>query len=887
MFALRTKCFVALMMIVLTGCKEDGCGVPVDKAVNLTVLKSALTLKMESATPLDPLEFLLDSTIVWDDIELSLNLKGKPLSTTHLSLSANGLKLTSRNGRPVHGAMVYTSKKNSSNLVLKFAHLSVNGAESFASFLSRLKKNKGTLVLQVERFERGNSGKTVVLEIIDGVLAFKGKSKKVCTQPTPTTTPTPTPAPTPTPVPEVPVTTITAMDPAKSPTASTSALFSFASSVDGSTFWCSLDQAMAEACSSPQAYSGLLSGVHSFRVYAQSPQGALETLGAMASWTVDAISPSVTISNANSLPSLTNSNAISFEFSASKTGSTFKCALDGGVAALCSSPLSYSALSEGLHSFSVTAVDALGNVSKAPAIFKWTVDRTVPETAFIDIMAPDTITNSTGKTLTFQASESSLFECALDGATFASCQSPVVLSAMTEGDHRFEVRAIDAAGNQGPAASYAWSVDLTAPSVTVGVTAPSPGVTNAKNISVEFAASEPATLYCSMDGAPSVVCTSPLSMPDVTEGDHRVELTAVDLAGNIGPSQVLQWQMDFSAPNISLGDVLPSASSYLSTHDVSISVNVPEGARLMAVINGEPAVESANPLLLSDLPEGPQEISFQAFDAAGNASEILTHAFIVDRTIPRLSLQVENPSSWVNLDRNSFTFSATEEVKYECALDGSGFSNCESPVNYAGLADGEHAFQVRGVDFAGNVSRLSEYHWTIDTQAPTTLMAANIAGTGASFALSSSESPASYLCALDGAAFAPCGAVMSYAGLAEGLHSFQARAVDAAGNVDPVGATRSWTVDTIAPVASNWLTSVTTNSITVTWTTNEPATTQVRYGLGFNASQATAEILDLTTSHSVKLSGLSSNSTYTLQIYGKDASGNAFLSATRTVKTNR
>ena len=49
-------------------------------------------------------------------------------------------------------------------------------------------------------------------------------------------------------------------------------------------------------------------------------------------------------------------------------------------------------------------------------------------------------------------------------------------------------------------------------------------------------------------------------------------------------------------------------------------------------------------------------------------------------------------------------------------------------------------------------------------------------------------------CSLDGAAFSPCASPAVYAGLATGSHTFQVRATDSAGNVDPTPATRTWTV---------------------------------------------------------------------------------------------
>lgn len=64
----------------------------------------------------------------------------------------------------------------------------------------------------------------------------------------------------------------------------------------------------------------------------------------------------------------------------------------------------------------------------------------------------------------------------------------------------------------------------------------------------------------------------------------------------------------------------------------------------------------------------------------------------------------------------------------------------------------------------------------------------------ASFSFSSSE-PAGFDCRLDNEAFAACGSPKTYSGLANGLHSFQVRARDAAGNLDPTPATRFWVVN--------------------------------------------------------------------------------------------
>ncbi len=52
---------------------------------------------------------------------------------------------------------------------------------------------------------------------------------------------------------------------------------------------------------------------------------------------------------------------------------------------------------------------------------------------------------------------------------------------------------------------------------------------------------------------------------------------------------------------------------------------------------------------------------------------------------------------------------------------------------------------------------------------------------------------------MDAAAFAVCTSPHTTPQLSDGAHSFEVRAIDAAGNADPTPATRSFTVDTAAP----------------------------------------------------------------------------------------
>src|SRR5205823_7342133 len=71
--------------------------------------------------------------------------------------------------------------------------------------------------------------------------------------------------------------------------------------------------------------------------------------------------------------------------------------------------------------------------------------------------------------------------------------------------------------------------------------------------------------------------------------------------------------------------------------------------------------------------------------------------------------------------------------------------------------------------------------------------------TAPSCSFSSTESPSTVQCSLDGAAFAACTSPQSYSGLAAGNHTFQVRAIDQVGNVDATPASYTWTIDLAPP----------------------------------------------------------------------------------------
>jgi len=95
------------------------------------------------------------------------------------------------------------------------------------------------------------------------------------------------------------------------------------------------------------------------------------------------------------------------------------------------------------------------------------------------------------------------------------------------------------------------------------------------------------------------------------------------------------------------------------------------------------------------------------------------------------------------------------------------------------------------------------------------------------------------------------------------------------------------TADNIAPTISGVNFSIVTeSSAIITWITDEPATSQVKYEKTENISSTTPIDENLTTNHNVTLTKLDSGTTYNFVVISKDASGNEATSASnQTFKT--
>ena len=219
--------------------------------------------------------------------------------------------------------------------------------------------------------------------------------------------------------------------------------------------------------------------------------------------------------------------------------------------------------------------------------------------------------------------------------------------------------------------------------------------------------------------------------------------------------------------------------------------------------------------------------------------------------------------------------------------------------NTTTATNGTHTLAARARDAAGNIGDSAPTAVIVDNQPPTGTVQINggAAATNSrtvTLSLSATDALSNVTqmrFSNNGTSFS---AAESYAptktwtlSSGAGTKTVYAQFRDAAGNWSS-SATDTIVLDTTAPtISSRTATNITANSATITWTTNEPATSKVDYGPTTSYGSTTTLDPNLVTSHNVTLVGLSANTTYNYRVRSIDAAGNERVSANSTFRTAR
>lgn len=149
---------------------------------------------------------------------------------------------------------------------------------------------------------------------------------------------------------------------------------------------------------------------------------------------------------------------------------------------------------------------------------------------------PPNPSNSNDAAFTYSASPSAgaSFQCSLDAATFAACPAGgITYMDLADGEHTFQVRAVNSAGTDPSPASYTWTIDTSLPPPPdTTITAGPSGRTRDRTPTFRFRSDlTGATFQCKLDSRPYRSCTSPFTTARLSFGKHTLQVRAVGVGG--------------------------------------------------------------------------------------------------------------------------------------------------------------------------------------------------------------------------------------------------------------------------------------------------------------------------------------------------------------------
>ncbi|RAY29334.1 BapA/Bap/LapF family large adhesin [Enterobacter kobei] len=595
-------------------------------------------------------------------------------------------------------------------------------------------------------------------------------------------------------------------------------------------------------------------------------------------------------------PTLTGTGAVGDTISVYNNGTLLGSAVVGNTGTWSFTPPS--PLAEGTHVLTIRETDPAGNQSAPSAGFTVVVD-TVSTTPVITNVTDDvgnsattvvsgTPTNDATPTLSGTAEANSVVTI-FDGGT----QIGVVTAdgtgawtftpdtALAEGSHSFTAQATDPQGNVS-AVSGAWSVvvDLTAPTVptldTVNDNVPggitgnltSGQVTNDSTPTIGGTGQAGSTIHIMNNGTQigtaivdgsgnwSFTPTTPL-----VDGSYALRVYATDVAGNASAnSSVFTFTVDTAGPVVPvvtsvIDDIAPVTGTLTSgntTNDARPTFNGTGdvGSTVHVIVDGNEigtAVVNAQGNWTftpgSDLSDGPNAITFNATDAAGNTgSTTAPFNLTVDTGVPSAPVistaadnvgSVQTPlSSGQSTDDTTPTLNGTATANATVTVYENGQPIGTAQADGTGawsftpstpLSSGSHTWTATVTDAAGNVSPASPgFTLVVDTTAPNAPVISQAIDDVGSITgpITSGQTTDDTVPRLVGTS-EPFATVNIYEGttlvgtgtadgtgswsivlnttLATGAHSFTAQATDAAGNTSVSSASFSLTIDTTPP----------------------------------------------------------------------------------------
>lgn len=287
------------------------------------------------------------------------------------------------------------------------------------------------------------------------------------------------------------------------------------------------------------------------------------------------------------------------------------------------------------------------------------------------------------------------------------------LDATSDGIYDIGVTVVDGAGRVSPAANESFVLDRTLPKLVLSLPATSRDVSAALSLLADETLAEPARVWLlTAEGwieIGNITAPGSLALPLPSDGEHRVRVDAVDLAGNAA-NATASTRRDTVPPEVVLTS--PAEGAFVRAGDVELTFLAPDAAIVGVRIDGGAWIAAGrgpdeNWSARVALAEGPHALEARAEDDAGNVARSLVPTHVVADATPPIATLAFTPS--VAGDLSQLT-AHVEEANGIASMKWS-FGDGESAACTGACLTIEHAYatgtyEVRAfvVDVAGHAT---------------------------------------------------------------------------------------------------------------------------------------------------------------------------------------
>ncbi|MED1468990.1 Ig-like domain-containing protein [Bacillus salipaludis] len=418
----------------------------------------------------------------------------------------------------------------------------------------------------------------------------------------------------------------------------------------------------------------------------------------------------------------------------------------------------HSLTEDGVYSLELSAADKAGNTATKTITF--TIDQTAPVLDISDV--PGFINGAkevifTAQDLTLDVGKINL-KVLKDGAAYEEPISFVESGRAAvakhtfkdEGKYELSLNATDRLGNASSEKTAAFTIDRTAPVVTISTVEDGAKYDKDQNvkISVQDPYLEQYDVAVKKDGKAYAIKTLVLDGDTATtdyqfdeDGVYEITVTSKDKADN-EKTITKTFTIDKTGPAIHFSDNVAPGEHYNTDKTVTVSVDDytfdPQKTTVKVLKNGEDVTKKIigdwtlsdqfkwilrGEMVLPFTEEGDYDIIVTSEDIFGKTSRNQL-SFVIDKTAPVIALSGINEGAFVQKGEVTIgvdeTHYQTDDVTVKVGDKKLTFDNTgvHSELKIPFTTDGDYVISVEAKDKAGNVAEAKTLSFTVDTIAP-------------------------------------------------------------------------------------------------------------------------------------------------------------------------